>query len=291
MSLPQDIFKKVRLLDLSTRKIVNSVLSGEYHSAFKGRGMIFSEFREYVPGDDVRTISWPLMARTGKLYVKQFDEERELVLILAIDTSASLQFGSGIHLKGEVITHLAALLGFSASKNKDSLGLLMFSDQIEHFVPPKKGPRQVHRILRDLYFHKPQSKETKITSALDYLQSVLKKRSLIFLFSDFMDKGFENALRVIGKKHDLVAVVIEDKVEKNLPSIGLIHICDAETNEVMTLDSSSPFLKRHYKKNSEKRREIRDRTLGRAQVDRLHINCNEDFVKPLVAFLKQRYRK
>ena len=177
MSLPPEILKKVKLLEISTRRLVNNLFAGEYHSAFKGQGMTFSEFREYVPGDDVRTISWPVTARTGKPYIKKFDEERELTLMLAVDISASSLFGSGPYFKGEVMAHVAALLSFSASKNNDAVGLLLFTDRVEHYVPPKKGVGHVHRILRDLYYFQPQSQKTRIASGLEYLQNVLKKRS------------------------------------------------------------------------------------------------------------------
>ena len=215
MSLPPEILKKVKLLEISTRRLVNNLFAGEYHSAFKGQGMTFSEFREYVPGDDVRTISWPVTARAGKPYIKKFDEERELTLMLVVDISGSSQFGSGEYFKGEVMAHLAALLSFSASKNKDAVGLLLFSDQVEHYVPPKKGVSHVHRILRDLYYFKPKSHGTHITLALDYLYGVLKKRSHIFLLSDFMENSsYDRALKMLHRKHDIVAVVVHDEMEK-----------------------------------------------------------------------------
>lgn len=291
MSLPQEILRKVKLLELNTRKLVNNVLSGEYHSAFKGSGITFSDFREYVPGDNVRAISWPLMARTGKPYIKKFDEERELSLLLAVDVSGSLDFGSGPYLKGEVITHLAALLGFSASRNKDRLGLLLFSDQVEHFVPPRKGQAQVHRILRDLYYHKTFSKKTSLVTALQYLQGVLKKHSLLFLLSDFIDEGYENLLRVMGKKYDTVALIIEDPLEKEIPSMGLINVSDPETGETLCVNSSSSLFKRLYKEKMKKDRELRDLSLTRAQVDKVYIECKKDFVKPLIRFFKSRRKK
>ncbi|MGE3388327.1 MAG: DUF58 domain-containing protein, partial [Bdellovibrionales bacterium] len=213
MSLPPEILKKVKLLEISTRRVVNNLFAGEYHSAFKGQGMTFSEFREYVPGDDVRSIAWALTARAGKPYIKKYDEEREMTLMLAVDVSGSEDFGSRHYLKGEVITHLAALLSFSAVKNKDPVGLLLFSDQIEHYVPPRKGRGQVHRILRDLYYFKPKSRRTSIDTAMTYLQGVLKKKANVFLFSDFFDHGFDRSLSMIGKKHEAVAVVVADPAE------------------------------------------------------------------------------
>jgi uncharacterized protein (DUF58 family) len=184
VNLPSEILKKVKLLDLKSRTLVNNLFAGEYKSAFKGQGMTFSEFREYVPGDDVRAISWPLTARTGKPYIKKFDEEREMTLVLAIDVSGSTEFGGGEYFKGERMTHMAALMAFSAAKNNDQIGLLLFSDQVEHFVPPKKGRGHVLRMLRDILYFEPKHKKTNLNVAFEYLQGILKKRSYIFVFSD-----------------------------------------------------------------------------------------------------------
>ena len=289
MSLPPEILKKVKLLEISTRRLVNNLFMGEYHSAFKGQGMTFSEFREYVPGDDVRAISWPVTARAGKPYIKKFDEERELTLMLAVDISGSSQFGSGEYFKGEVMAYLAALLGFSASKNHDAVGLLLFTDQVEHYVPPKKGVGHVHRLLRDLYYFQPKSRKTHITPALEYLLGVLKKRSHIFLLSDFMgDLSYEKPLRMIRRKHDLVAVVINDHLEKEIPPIGLIDVEDAETGEIVTIDASSLIFQKDYRKAFGSECHQRDRLLKKSQVDRIDISSNEDFVQPLVSFFKSR---
>ena len=289
MSLPPEILKKVKLLEINTRRLVNNLFVGEYHSAFKGQGMIFSEFREYVPGDDVRAISWPVTARAGKPYIKKFDEERESTLILAVDISGSAQFGSGKYFKGEVMTYLAALLSFSASKNHDAVGLLLFTDQVEHYVPPKKGVGHVHRILRDLYYFQPKSSKTQISPTLEFLLGVLKKRAHIFLLSDFMgDIYYEKPLRMIKRKHDVVAVVINDHLEIELPPVGLIDIQDAETGEIMTVDTSSPGFQRDYRKVVQRGFEERDRLLQRSQVDRINIVSDEDFIQPLVSFFKSR---
>lgn len=288
MSLPPEILKKVKLLEISTRKMVNNIFAGEYHSAFKGQGMTFSEFREYVPGDDIRTISWTLTARTGKTFIKKFDEEREMTLILAVDISGSSDFGSQTYFKGEIIAHLAALLGFSASKNNDPVGLLLFSDQVEHYVPPKKGHGQIHRILRDLYYFRPRSRRTNISTALEYIQGVLKKRSNIFLFSDFLDHDFDKPLRLIGQKHDVVSVVVSDPFEKELPDMGLVDLHDAESGEVITIDTSSKSCRDHYKKMVLEQQESRDKLLRRAQIDKINVDVGEDFAEPLIAFFKKR---
>lgn len=288
MSLPPEIQKKVKLLEISTRKIVNNIFAGQYHSAFKGQGMAFSEFREYVPGDDIRTISWPLTARTGKTFIKKFDEEREMTLVLLVDVSGSADFGSQQYFKGEAMAHLAALLGFSASKNNDPVGLLLFSDQVEHFVPPKKGHGQIHRILRDLYYFKPKSKRTQISAAVEYLQGVLKKRSNIFIFSDFMDHEYEKPMRLLGQKHDVVAVVMSDPLERELPDMGLVELQDAETGEVMTLDTSSSVVREYYKNLFTEKQEQRDKNLKKAQIDRIQVDVGGDLTEPLISFFKKR---
>ncbi len=291
MSLPPEILKKVKLLEIATRKLVNNTFSGEYHSAFKGQGMTFSEFREYVPGDDVRTISWPVTARTGKPFIKKFDEERELTLMLCVDISGSTDFGTGNYFKGEVMAHLAALLSFSASKNNDPVGLLLFSDQVEHFVPPKKGRGHILRLLRDLYYFEPKSKKTNIGCAVEYLQGVLKKRSNVFIFSDFMgDLSFDKPLRMIGKKHDTIAVCISDPFEEKMPALGLIEFEDAETGELRLVDTSSAFFQKKIKEIKRAHASTRNDLLKKAQVDFIEVNSQEDIAGPLIGFFKRRNR-
>lgn len=288
MSLPPEVLKKVKLLEISTRKLVNNLFAGEYHTAFKGQGMTFADFREYVPGDDVRSISWPLTARTGKPYIKTFEEERELTLILAVDVSGSSDFGTGPYFKGEVMTHMAALLAFSAVKNNDQIGLLLFSDQVEHYVPPKKGRGHVHRLLRDLFYYKPKSHRTKLSAGFSYLQGVLKKRATVFVFSDFMDQGFEQSLRLLGRKHDVVACVVNDAAEYSLSAMGVIEVQDAETGEIVTVDTSSQGFRTQYEEAVGKRKDQRDKMLRLAQVERVDVKSSEDYVNPLVAFFKKR---
>lgn len=286
--LPAEILKKVKLLELNTRKLVNNMFAGEYHTVFKGQGMTFAEFREYVPGDDVRAISWALTARAGKPYIKKFDEEREMTLILAVDVSGSADFGSGEYFKGEVMTQLSAVLAFSAIKNKDQVGLLLFSDQVEHFVPPKKGSGQVHRLLRDLFYHKPKSRRTSISSALAYLSGVLKKRAVIFIFSDFMDQSYDSQLRLLGRRHDVVACVVNDPAEMTLPPLGLCELQDSETGEIVTVDTSSKEFQSNWKKMANARKEQRDRLLKQSQVDRIDVDTKGDFFQPLALFFRRR---
>ncbi len=288
MGLPPEVLKKVKLLEISTRKLVNNLFAGEYHTAFKGQGMTFADFREYVPGDDVRSISWTLTARTGKTFIKTYEEERELTVILAVDVSGSSDFGTGPFFKGEVMTHLAALLAFSAVKNHDQVGLLLFSDQMEHYVPPKKGRGHVHRLLRDLFYYQPKSHRTKLSTGFSYLQGVLKKRATVFIFSDFMDQGFEQSLRLLGRKHDVVACVVNDAAEYSLPNMGVVDVQDAETGEVLTVDTSSASFRKQYEDAMMKQKDQRDRLLRLAQVDRIDVKSSEDYVNPLVAFFSKR---
>lgn len=287
-NIPAEVLKKVKLLEIQTRKIVNNLFAGEYHTHFKGQGMTFADFREYVPGDDVRSISWPLTARTGKPYVKQYEEERELTLILAIDISGSTDFGTGEHFKGEVMNWLAAVLAFSAVKNNDQVGLLLFTDQVEHFVPPKKGRAHVQRILRDLFYVKPKSSRTRLATALEHLQGILKKRATVFLFSDFMDENFEKPLRLLGAKHEVVACVVQDKAEAVLPTVGVVEMQDAETGEVVTVDTSSPYVRRQYEFEVRARREKRDKLLRLAQAARVDIKTEGDLAAPLVEYFRRR---
>lgn len=291
MSLPPELLKKVKLLELQTRKKVNNLFIGEYHSAFKGQGMTFSEFREYVPGDDVRTIAWSLTARTGKVFIKKHDEEREMTVVIAVDVSGSQDFGSQKYFKGEVAAHVSALLSFAAIGNKDAVGLLLFSDQIELFVPPKKGRGQAMRIMRELYYYKPGSRGTDIALALTHMQNVLKKKSHIFVISDFLDKEFEGELRRLSKKHDTVAVVLNDRMENDIPKMGLVDFEDPETGDVVTVDTSSPVFRKEYQGYLKAMKERRAIELRRAQVDTINIQTDDDLVQPILAFFKRRSRR
>ncbi len=291
MSLPPEILKKVKLLEISTRKIVNNLFAGEFKSSFRGQGMMFSEFREYVPGDDVRHISWPLMARSGKLFIKKFDEEREMTFMLAVDISGSGDFGTKKYFKGEVINYIAAILCFSALRNKDPVGLLLFSDRIEHYVPPKKGRGHVHRIMRDLFFFKPQSRGTNISVAMDYLLGVLKKRANIFICSDFLDRGFQKKLRQIGKKHDAAAVVVGDPAELDLPNLGLVDLEDPETGEIFTVDTSSKTFRNSFKQKITEQQFERDQELKRSGIDLIPVQTSQDVIEPLLKFFGKRSRR
>lgn len=291
MRFPPEILKKVKLIELNTRKLVNNIFTGEYHSAFKGQGMTFSEFREYVHGDDVRHISWNISAKTGRMHIKKFDEERELSTILMVDISGSGDYGSHEYFKGERIVHLAALLGFAAIGNGDHVGLLLYTDQVEHFVPPKKGRANMHRILRDLLYFKPKSRRTSLKSSIDYLSGVLKKQSNIFIFSDFFDDNYELSLKRLSRKHDVTAIVLEDDTERQFPKLGILDFQDAETGEWVTVDTSSRQFQKSLETDFEKRKRAIDKTLRQAEVGVVHIDSAKNYIDPLIAFFKKRHRR
>jgi uncharacterized protein (DUF58 family) len=288
--LPKEILKKVKLLEISTRKLVNNLFAGEYHTVFKGQGLTFADFREYVPGDDIRSISWNLTAKTGRPFVKRYDEERELTMMLAVDVSGSGDFGSKDYLKGEVLVQLAAVLSFAAAKNNDRVGLLLFSDRIEHFVLPKKGRPHVHRILRDLLYFKPKGRGTNLKLALESLNGLLRKKATVFILSDFLSPDFDKPLKLIGKRHDVVAIVVEDEAEKKFPKIGLIELEDVETGSRQLVDTSSPFFQRQYSENFRRLGEKRDKQLRQAQIDKIVVDTTHGFVDPLIKFFSRRHK-
>jgi uncharacterized protein (DUF58 family) len=289
--IPREILKQVRRIEISTRGLVNEVFSGEYHSVFKGRGMNFSEVREYQYGDDIRSIDWNVTARNGAPYVKIFDEERELTVMLVVDVSASGDFGSRERMKAEVAVEICALLAFSAIKNNDKVGLVIFSDRVEKFVPPRKGRRHVLRVLRELLYHEPEGRGTDITAALEYVAHVQRKKAVTFLVSDFRDEGFEKALAVAGRRHDLIAVRVEDRRERELPALGYLELEDPETGERVLVDTANPDFRRRFVDRVTRRREALDRELRRSRVDVIDIEAGEPYVKPLMRFFQDRARR
>ncbi len=289
--IPREILKKVRRIEISTRGLVNEVLSGEYHSVFKGRGMNFAEVREYQYGDDIRSIDWNVTARTGAPFVKVFEEERELTVMLVVDVSASGDFGTRERMKGEVAVEICALLAFSAIKNNDKVGLIIFSDQVEKFVPPRKGKRHVLRVLRELLYHRPEGRGTSIRAALDYLNHVQRKKAVTFLVSDFRDSGFEKALAVAGRRHDLIAVRVGDLRERELPSLGLLELEDPETGERVVVNTSDARFRAAFTERSLASRGELDRTLRRGKVDVIDIETGEPYLQPLMRFFKDRMRR
>src|SRR5947209_224911 len=252
--LPREVVLQIRRLQLKACRAVGDLLGGEYHSVFKGAGMAFEEVREYQPGDDVRTIDWNVTARMGHPFVKRFIEERELTVLLAIDVSGSHRFGSGVQQKREVAAELAAVLAFSAVSNNDRVGLLQFTHKVERFVPPRKGTRHVLRLIRDVLFFQPKRRGTSLREGLDYLNRVLHRRSIVFLMSDFLDRGFEGAFKRTGRRHDLIAVHVGDPREDELPNVGLLEVEDAETGKRRLLDTGSRAVRAAYAARGRARR-------------------------------------
>lgn len=283
-----ELLKKVRKIEIKTRGLSSQIFSGEYHSAFKGRGMTFSEVREYQPGDDIRTIDWNVTARFNHPYIKVFEEEREMTVMLLVDVSASGEFGTQKQLKQDVITELCAVLAFSSLQNNDKVGVVFFSDKIEKFIPPKKGKTHVLRIIRDLIEFKPAHKKTDLKLALKYLTSVIKKRSIAFIISDFMDNDFSDALKIANKKHDLVALRIYDKREQEFPDVGLIKLMDAETGAVKWIDSSDKKVRTQFIVNAKKREDRLKDMFNKSGVDTATISTSESYIVPLTNLFKRR---
>lgn len=289
--LPPELTKKIRYIEIFTSKAANDVLAGEYSSAFKGRGMEFDEVREYQPGDDIRTIDWNVTARQGHPYVKRFIEERQLSIMFLVDLSASGAFGSKTKTKNETAAEFAALLSFSAIKNNDNVGLIAYTDDIEMFIPAGKGSSHVLRLIRDILFFRPLGRKTNTTRALEYLGRVMHKRCVVFLLSDFFDDGYQKVLRVMAKKHDVIAVSITDPKECQLPDLGLVTLEDAESGEVICLDSGSPLVRRNYEALAEKRRQALATAFHAMAVDHIALSTDEDYVPHLIHFFRGRERR
>ncbi len=283
-----ELFKKVRKIEIKTRGLSNHIFSGQYHSVFKGRGMAFSEVREYQPGDDIRNIDWNVTARFNHPFVKVFDEERELTVMLLIDVSGSNKFGTRKTFKQDVITEIAAVLAFSAIQNNDKVGVIFFSKTIEKFIPPKKGTSHILRIIRELIEFQPQQKETNLVEPLRFLTNAIKKRCTAFLLSDFLNRGFEDAIKIANKKHDLIAVRIFDEREIELPDVGLIRARDAETGKQLWIDSSDRRVRRQYNNWYKAHNEYISDTFLRSGVDVVKIATDQDYIKPLMGLFRKR---
>ena len=289
--IPTEILKKVKRIELRTRNLVNTIFAGEYHSVFKGRGMAFAEVREYQPGDDVRTIDWNVTARMGDPFVKVFDEERELTVILMVDASASGDFGTVSQMKGEIGAEICALLAFSAIQNNDRVGLIIFTDEVELFIPPKKGKKHVLRVIRELLYFQPSGRSTNIDTALEYLNRVTYRRSVVFLVSDFFASDYEKALRVANRRHDLVAIALEDPREYDLPAIGIVELEDAETGEGIMVDFGDSAVRDAFQKLTRKERDERDSLFRRMGLDAVNISTQGAYHEPLMQFFRMRAKK
>ena len=293
--IPKELIKKIRYIQIYTSKAVNDVLAGEYHSVFKGQGMEFDEVRAYQPGDDIRTIDWNVTARTGHPYVKRYVEEREITVFFLVDLSASGSFGSSAKLKNEIAAEFCALLAFSAIKNNDKVGLIVFTDTIELFIPPAKGTSHVLRLIRELlYFdsgRKQQSTGTDIGLALDYLGRVLHKRGVVFLVSDFLDQDYEKSLGVLARRHDLIAVTVSDPRENALPDVGLLEIQDAESGVTLLVDTGSREVRSRYENLAAERKGQLDSLFKSTGVDHIQLFTDRDYVLDLIGFFRKRMKK
>ena len=289
--IPRETLKKIRRIEIRTRRSVNDVFAGRYHSVFKGQGMEFQEVREYVPGDDIRAIDWNVTARTGSPHVKKFTEERELTVMLLVDVSASNRFGSTAQLKRDLAAEVAAVLAFSAITNHDRVGLILFSDRVEKHVPPAKGATHVLRVISEILNAKPASPRTDLEPALRYLNQVVRRRSVAFLISDFIAPPCEHLLRVAARRHDLVSLVIGDKRESTLPAVGLVDFEDAETGKRIVVDTSHAPTRRTLLARQTERRQTLLRQLSRARSDAIELNAGERYDRELVRFFRTREKR
>ena len=287
----KEILRKVRRIEIVTNRLVNEFMAGAYHSVFKGRGIEFAEVRNYVEGDDIRTIDWNVTARTGYPHVKRYTEERELTVILAVDLSSSSLFGSRSQLKAEVQAELGALFAFSAIKNNDRVGLLLFTDKVEKFVPPRKGKRHVLRVIRELLGYQPRNTGTNINAALEYLNRALSRRSIIFLISDFIASDFRRTMAVTNKHHDLIAIAVVDPREMELPSVGLVRLEDAETGELMIVDTGNHAVRRRYAEQSQKHLEQLFGMFRSLNINHIKVVAGEDYMSALIKMFRRRARR
>lgn len=289
--ISKELLKKIQQVEIHTRRLVNEAFVGEYHSVFKGRGMEFEEVREYQPGDEIRTIDWNVTARTGRPFVKRFVEERELTVMLLVDVSASGNFGSIKQLKNEVAVEICALLAFSAIKNNDKVGLIMFTDTVEKFIPPKKGPKHVLRVIRELLCLKPKGKGTNISVALEYLNKISSRRAISFVVSDFIANDYTHALRIANKKHDMIAITIVDPRELELPNVGFVELKDAETGEIILIDTASALARKKFQAANNRQMQERSNIFRSMGVDEIIINTNKHYIEPIVRFFRMREKR
>jgi uncharacterized protein (DUF58 family) len=289
--LPKEIIRKVRRIEIRTKKLVNDVFSGEYHSIFKGRGMEFEEVREYQPGDDIRIIDWNVTARYGYPFVKKFTEERELTVMLLVDASSSGEFGTAQRMKGEIAAELCSVLAFSAIKNNDKVGMIVFTDKIEKYIPPKKGSSHVLRLIREVLYFKPEHQRTDINCALEFLGRIIKRRCVVFLVSDFLSTGFEKMLSIANKRHDVIAIKIVDPREIELPNVGFIELEDTETGEQILIDTKDSRVRKSFGDYAIGEQTNLDMTFRSMDLDNIQIVTDRSYVEPLIAFFKARAKR
>jgi uncharacterized protein (DUF58 family) len=288
VGVPPEVLRQVKLIELRTRRLVNSLFTGEYRSVFKGQGMEFAEVREYQPGDEVRTIDWNVTARMRRPFVKRYIEERELTVMLVVDLSGSERFGTVRRFKSELATELGAVLAMSAIRNNDRVGLLLFTDRVEHVVPPRKGRRHVLRLIRDLLVHEPLGTGTDLAGAMTYLRQMLHHRAIIFVISDFMAPDIERPIKMLAQMHDVIAVTIDDPSERSLPDMGLARFADAETGTTIDVDTSSPAVRAHYERLVHAELDARRHLLRRLAIDEVPVSTDAGFIDPLLRFFRAR---
>jgi len=289
--IPEELIKRIRQIQIYTSRAVDASFAGQYESVFKGRGMQFDEVREYMPGDEIRTIDWNVTARTGRPFIKRFVEEREMTVLFAVDLSASGEFGTVSKLKNELAAEFCAVLAFAAAKNNDKVGLLIFTDRIELFIPPKKGSRHILRLIRELLGFTMPKRRTNIPLALDYIARVVRKRATVFLVSDFIETGFQKPLSLLNKRHDVIAVPVRDRVEIAMPAVGLIEVQDAETGQIMLVDTSSKRFRAQYGDHSSRRFNELKNTLRSINVDLIPIATDKPYINDLIQFFHMRHRR
>lgn len=289
--IPKEILKKVRHIEIRTTRLVNDLFGGEYQSVFKGQGIEFADVREYVPGDDVRSIDWNVTARSQQAYIKKFVEERELTVIFVVDMSGSQYFGTGQRLKSEVAAEITALLAFAAVKNHDKTGLLITTDTVEKFVPIKKGRMHVLRVVREILYYKPIGKKTRIAAAFEYLHKFLTRTAVVFVISDFMDKDYQKSLKILSRKHDVIAVHLKDRREENFPDLGLVEVLDVETGKVSLMDMSNKKSRAHFENEARKRQEELDKLFKQLGIDKVEVSAESSYVEPLMRFFKLREKR
>lgn len=289
--IPKEILDKVRRIQIYTTHVVNNVFAGEYESVFKGRGMEFDEVREYQPGDDVRTIDWNVTARMGHPYVKRFVEERELTVMLLVDMSASGTFGTINRTKNELAAEIGAVLAFSAIRNKDKVGLILFTDKVEKFIPPRKGTSHVLRVIRELLYFKPKGTQTDITCALDYLNKVTIRKTVTFIISDFFASGYKNALQIANKRHDIITILVEDPRERQLAPIGIVELEDSETGEKIFVDTRDKYLLKQYAELTNNRRIQTLNVFRHAGIDCIQVDTKKPYIEPLLRFFRMREKR
>ena len=289
--IPAELLKKVRKIEIHTTRLVNDLFGGEYESVFKGQGIEFADVREYVPGDDIRTIDWNVTARSLHPFVKKFVETRELTVIFAVDMSGSQYFGSTDKLKSEIAAEITAILAFSAVKNNDKTGLLIITEEVEKFIPVKKGRNHALRVIREILGYHPKKKGTHLAEALEYLYRVQTRTSVVFLISDFMDEGYEKALKILSRKHDVIAIHLRDLLEQQFPKVGLAELVDRETGKTLLVDTASPQFQKQFRKTAEEKHAALEKLFKRLQIDRIDIPANTSYIEPLFKFFKSREKK